>query len=257
MIYARANLYIFTLLVLFPMLAEAQDESDLVQGFLGIVSALIVFAILTFIFIAREKKKMKREEESCNKLLKDIPGSSETGERLPVREILAGQNLENAGKSGLSDHDITELMGYFSGVPGSVFRAAESVAKTLGVKTPICKKEVRRVFTSGYGNSVLSLALSLRSLDREFMAIYDTARGTIIETGLPRNILYMMLGIDKGHLIFEIIDKGPSRTLVIGTSEIESTNRMAFRLTDLGRGKRALREVFHKTEIYLHRITRE
>ena len=91
---------------------------------------------------------------------------------------------------------------------------------------------------------VLAFVLAFRHLEREIVAYYDTAHGSVIEVKLPVDVLAY-----AGTLSIEFIDESPSRILINGATEI------AGQMFDWGKGKRALEEVFETAAHYLTRMT--
>ena len=171
---------------------------------------------------------------------------SKSGSRPSIQEILSVQGLQNdLQKSGMSERDVADLLGPIIGLPGGVFYAVmkvgEAAGKALNIKS---SKRIEQIFPYNYTYVVLSLVLSLRTSKNEIVALYDTHRGAIVEAKQPVDIFSL-----GGSLLFEIIDEGPTRVLVIGVSQIRG------QMFDWEKGRRAMQQVFDNTEQHLRRMT--
>ena len=143
-------------------------------------------------------------------------------------------------------------MGSFSGVPEGAYRAAMKLDEVLNDtfinKMRMCKRSVERSLPHRYEQVVLAVAVALDNLKRKVLSVCDTEQGSLIEAELPINYLYIFIAVDRGLLKFEIVDQGPSATLVRATSEVIGISLVR---KDWGRGRRNMEAVLDKASQYL------
>jgi hypothetical protein len=120
-------------------------------------------------------------------------------------------------------------------------KTGEALGKALKFKS---KKTVERTFDYEYAKVARALAISLGSLNPQFGVVFDTPTGAVIETRLPKD--FFSLG---GTVMLQLVEEDPSRVKIIGTSEIKG------QLFDWGKGKRALNDIFDKTEQFLQMLS--
>ncbi|MDL1970304.1 MAG: hypothetical protein LWW94_04895 [Candidatus Desulfofervidaceae bacterium] len=145
----------------------------------------------------------------------------------------------------MSERDVANLLGPIVGLPGEVFYAVMKVGETLGKALNLkSSKRIERIFPYSYTYVVLFLVLFLRASQNKIVGLYDTPRGAIVEAKLPVDIFSL-----GGSLLFERVDEGPTRMLVIGVSQVKG------QMFDWGKGKRAIKQIFDNTEQHLRRMT--
>lgn len=171
-----------------------------------------------------------------------IPTSG--GNRPSIQEIIAGQHLADSSGRSISERDLANLMAPLAGLSGGAeyiaMKAGQSLGNALGMKV---SKQEERTYPTPYAPTVLALVLALRRADRQFTALYDTAHGSAVEARLPTDLFSF-----GGTLTCEILESGPSQTVVRAASEIKGQK------FDWGKGSRALRDVLDATADYLRRM---
>jgi hypothetical protein len=170
-----------------------------------------------------------------------IPAAS--GNRPSIQAIQAGQYLQAPPGKTMSERDVADLLAPLSGgLSGAAFYGAMKAGQSLGTALGLrAGKRTKQPYVIPYPPVVLVLAL--RRAIRELTALYDTAWGSVVKAKLPTDIFSF-----GGTLACEILDLGPSQTTVRGNTEIKG------QLFDLGKGARALRDLFETTTGYLRRM---
>jgi hypothetical protein len=169
----------------------------------------------------------------------------EGGGRPRVREILTREELEGlAHDAGMSDEALGKLLGPLSGLGSGAMQMAMQAGDAFwsgrGLKTV---KSQRLELQAAYPVAVRSLVFALTGLGREIKAAFDTAEGAYFETDLPGDIFSR-----GGTLQFDVIERGAGAVELLGASEIKG------QIYDWGKGKRALAEVFDKTQGFARRL---
>lgn len=167
------------------------------------------------------------------------------GDRPKVRDILTREELEGlAHDAGMSDEDLAKMLGPLTGLAGGAMQMAMSAGDAFwsgrGLKTV---KSERLELAASYPVAVRSLVFALTGLGREIKAAFDTAEGAYFETDLPGDIFSR-----GGTLQFDVIERGAGAVELIGASEIKG------QVFDWGKGKRALNDVFEKTQGFARRL---
>lgn len=166
-------------------------------------------------------------------------------ERPKIRALLTAEELEGmAEEAGMSAEGIAKALAPLSGLPGGALHlameAGESLYVSMGLKTG---KTAELSLASSYGSAVRGLVFALTSLGHDITAAFDTPSGAFFEATLPRDFLSR-----PGTLQFDVVDAGPNAARISGASEIKG------QIYDWGKGKRALAEVFAKTEAFARRL---
>ena len=95
--------------------------------------------------------------------------------RTSIREILINQDWESKKHLQLSEEDLAEIVGSFSGVPDELYRAAAQVDKVLYEafikKLRLCKSETERNFPYSYERVVLATAMALDDFKKKIISI--------------------------------------------------------------------------------------
>ena len=171
--------------------------------------------------------------------------SSAASGRPPIREILSGQVLQGTSGSGMTDHDIADLLGPLSALGSSAMfygtmKAGQAFGTRLGLKSG--KSEVRE-YAAPYSTVVLAMALGIQRTGYPMRAAYDTPDGSVIECTLPPDLMSL-----AGEIDVEIVERAAGRVAVTATCEIKG------QMFDWGKSKRALDGLFTSADGYLRRI---
>lgn len=161
-----------------------------------------------------------------------------------VRDILAGDLEGVVAAGGMTEKEVAELLAPIAGgLSGNLFQVAMKVGEATGKSLNVAsRKSVDQVFSAPYTHVVRSLGLALASLRYQPTLLFDTQRGSVIETQMPTDIFSL-----GGSLQFEVVDEG-GQAHVLAASEVRG------QMFDWGKGTRALTEVIRKTEDYLRII---
>ena len=165
--------------------------------------------------------------------------------RPAIRDILTREDLEGlAHDAGMSDADLAKMLGPLSGLAGGALQMAMSAGEAFwsgrGLKTV---KSASFELAVSYPVAVRALVFALTGLGREIKAAFDTAEGAYFETDLPGDIFSR-----GGTLQFDVIERGAAAVELVGASEIKG------QIFDWGKGKRALNDVFEKTQAFARRL---
>jgi len=177
-------------------------------------------------------------------------------DRPSIREILANQSWEEKEYLQVSENQINEFIGSFSGVSEAVYKTAIQLDTVLDEafikKLRLCASCLEVSFPHPYEHVVLAIAMALDDLKRKIISTYDTENGSIIEANLPINLLYIFIAVNEGLLKLEIIDQEKSTTRVIVHAQVVGVFLLK---KDWGRGKRNIQAVINKTSDYLNKMS--
>jgi hypothetical protein len=167
------------------------------------------------------------------------------GGRPRIRDILTREELEGlAHDAGMSDADLGKMLGPLSGLGSGALQVVMSASDAFwsgrGLKAV---KAERLELAASYAVAIRSLVFALTGLGREIRTAFDTEEGAYFETDLPGDIFSR-----GGTLQFDVIERGGGAVELRGASEIKG------QIYDWGKGKRALAEVFEKTQGFARRL---
>jgi hypothetical protein len=165
--------------------------------------------------------------------------------RPPIRTILTGEEMKGlATDAGLSMSDLASQLAPISGLPGGVLHVAMEAGGALGRSFGFtARKKAETRLAASYPTAVRALVFALHSIGRELTAAFDTPAGAYFEAKLPGDIFS-----PGGSLQFDVIEERPGAVRIAGASEIKG------QMYDWGKGKRALADVFEKTEAFAKRL---
>jgi hypothetical protein len=174
----------------------------------------------------------------------DEPSSDKNG-RPRIHEILTPDELKGlASDAGMSTDQIAKLLGPLSGLPSGAFQvsieAGNAIGRSLGFKS---SKSAETLLACDYPCAVRALVFALTGQKYALTTAFDTPHGAYFEAQLPNDLFAL-----GGTLQLDLAEAGPGQIRLSGTSEIRG------QMFDWGKGKRALADVFAKTQAFAARL---
>jgi hypothetical protein len=165
--------------------------------------------------------------------------------RPAIREILSADELKGlAGDAGMSTDQIARLLGPLSGMGSGAFQvsieAGNAIGRSLGFKS---SKTAETMLSATYPVAVRALVFALTGQKYALTTAFDTPHGAYFEAQLPNDLFAL-----GGTLQLDLTEIAPDRMRLTGTSEVRG------QMFDWGKGKRALNDVFAKTQAFAGRL---
>lgn len=171
--------------------------------------------------------------------------STDAGSTRPkIRDLLSADELRGmAAGTGMSGEDVLKRLAPLSGMPEGAFQlaatAGEAIGRSMGIKA---EKRAELALRAPYPVAARALVFALTGLRYTITSAFDIASGAYFEAELPADIFSL-----GGTLQIDVEDRG-AQVLLIGATQVKGQR------FDWGKGKRALDEVFAKTEGFARRL---